>query len=724
MAGKDVPGYLDTARDFRERARDLVSRMTLEEKASQLRYDAPEIRRLGVPSYNWWNEALHGVARAGTATVFPQAIGMAATFDAALVQTEAEVISTEARARFHEFQRQGDQDIYKGLSFWSPNINIFRDPRWGRGHETFGEDPYLTGLLGKAFIRGLQGEGKYLKTAACAKHFAVHSGPEGLRHEFNAEVSEHDLRDTYLPAFSQCVRETGVESVMGAYNRVNGEPCCGSKTLLVDILRGQWGFQGHVVSDCWALKDFHTGHHVTADISESAALAMNSGCDLNCGTVYQWILAALRENLITEDQIDTAAVRLMTTRLRLGLFDPPEQVPYAGIAFTENDSPAHRELSLALAEKTLVLLKNEGGLLPLDQKKLQSVAVIGPNADSREALMGNYHGTASRWVTVLEGIQDLAGDDLRVYYAQGCHLYKDKTEDLSRPGDRIAEAVGAAAQADIAVVCLGLDGFIEGEEADPSYPFSGDKQDLSLRGDQLKLLQAVQATGTPVVLVMMTGSAMDLRWADSHVPAIVQVWYPGQQGGAAVARLLFGAFSPSGRLPVTFYRDTEKLPDFTDYAMQGRTYRYLRDEALYPFGFGLSYTRFSYETVSPAETRRAPGEEITVKARVQNTGSRPGEECVQLYVRAPETGCPRPNFSLRGVQKVFLDPGQGKDITFTLQPHDLSLIDNDGNRMLFPGRYEVFVFGGQPDGRTRKLLGTQPACFAVDLRGEQLALPY
>lgn len=510
---ENKPVYLDPSYSFEERAKDLVSRMTIEEKVSQMLYNSPAIERLGIPAYNWWNEALHGVARAGTATMFPQAIGMAATFDEELIYKVADVISTEGRAKYHASSKKGDRGIYKGLTFWSPNINIFRDPRWGRGQETYGEDPYLTARLGVAFVKGLQGNHpKYLKAAACAKHFAVHSGPESLRHEFNAVVSKKDLYETYLPAFKALVQEAKVESVMGAYNRTNGEPCCGSKTLLSDILRGEWGFKGHVVSDCWAIRDFHMHHHVTATAPESAALAVRNGCDLNCGNMFGNLLIALKEGLITEEEIDRAVTRLMITRMKLGMFDPEDQVPYASISYDFVDCKEHRELALDVAKKSIVLLKNDG-LLPLDRKKIRSIAVIGPNADSRQALIGNYEGTASEYVTVLDGIREMAGDDVRIYYSVGCHLYKDRVENLGEPGDRIAEAVTCAEHADVVIMCLGLDSTIEGEEMHESNIYgSGDKPDLNLPGQQQELLEAVYATGKPIVLVLLTGSALAVTW--------------------------------------------------------------------------------------------------------------------------------------------------------------------------------------------------------------------
>ncbi|HHW47923.1 MAG TPA: glycoside hydrolase family 3 protein [Clostridiaceae bacterium] len=704
----DIPAYKNEELSFEERAKDLVSRMTLEEKVSQMIYNSPAIPRLGIPSYNWWNEALHGVARAGTATMFPQAIGLAATFDENLVYKVAEVISTEARAKFHEFQRKNDHGIYKGLTFWSPNINIFRDPRWGRGQETYGEDPYLTGRLGVAFIKGIQGnDEKYLKAAACAKHFAVHSGPESERHSFNAVVSKKDLRETYLSAFSECVKEAKVEAVMGAYNRVNGEPCCGSETLLKKILREEWGFKGHVVSDCWAICDFHQHHKVTDSPHESAALALKNGCDLNCGNTYPKLLLAYKEGLITEEMIDEAVTRLMVTRMKLGLFDDPSKVPYTSIPFEVCDCDEHRKLALEASKKSLVLLKNQNNILPLDRNKIKSIAVIGPNADSISVLKGNYYGTASRYITVLEGIHEAVNERTRVYYAEGCHLYKDKVQGLAEPKDRFAEAISAAERADVVIMCLGLDPGIEGEEGDASNEYSnGDKKDLNLPGLQQELLEAVHAVGKPVILVLLSGSALAVSWADENIPAIIQAWYPGAEGGRAVAGLIFGDFCPSGKLPVTFYRTTEELPDFRDYSMKNRTYRYMQNEALYPFGYGLSYTKFEYGEIKISSDRINAGDNIECTVTVKNAGNWEAEETVQLYLRDVEASVEVPRWQLRGVRKVTLKPGEEKEASFLLTPKDMSLIDNDGKRILEPGVFEVFIGGSQPDKRSLALTGT------------------
>ena len=606
--------------EAKRKAKELVGKMTLEEKASQLRYNAPAIERLGIPAYNWWNEALHGVARAGTATVFPQAIALAAMFDEDLQEKIGEVISEEARAKYNGQSRHGDRDIYKGLTVWSPNINIFRDPRWGRGHETYGEDPYLTGRLGVRFIRGLQGNGKYLKTAACSKHFAVHSGPEAVRHEFNAEVNQKDLNETYLPAFKVTVQEGSVESVMGAYNRVNGEPACGSKTLLTDILREKWGFQGHVVSDCWAIRDFHVNHKVTATAPESAALAIKNGCDLNCGNTYLHILEALRDGLITEEDITVACERLFTTRFMLGLF--AEDCEYDRIPVTENDTDEHAALALEAAEKSMVLLDNNG-VLPLDPNRIRSVAVIGPNADSIQALEGNYNGTSSRYVTFLEGLRKYCeAKGIRVLYSLGSHLFKDRTSALAQENDRLAEAAVYAETADVTIACVGLDAGLEGEEGDTGNEyFSGDKKDLLIPESQRKLLTVLEKSAHKLITVIAAGSSLNVSGGDAKVFA----WYPGQAGGTALAELLFGEKNFSGHLPLTFYRDISDLPPFEDYSMQNRTYRYFSGEPLYPFGYGLSYSHYS--------VCGAVQEGNTVRAEVINNGPMAGDALVQIYVR-------------------------------------------------------------------------------------------
>lgn len=693
--------------ELRARAKELIGQMTLEEKVYQTLYNAPAIERLGIASYNWWNEALHGVARAGTATVFPQAIGLAATFDEDLMEQIGDAVSTEARAKFNMQQEFGDHDIYKGLTFWAPNINIFRDPRWGRGHETLGEDPYLTSRLAVRYIEGMQGhDEKYLKTAACAKHFAVHSGPEGLRHQFNAEVSKKDLYETYLPAFKACVQEAKVEAVMGAYNRTNGEPCCGSKTLLKDILRDEWGFEGHVTSDCWAIKDFHEGHKVTKNAEESVALAMNNGCDLNCGTLFVYLLDAVRDGLVSEERLDEALVNLFATRMKLGVFDKAEDNPYNKIPYSVVDSKPMQQLNLTVAKRCLTLLKNSK-ILPLDKEKIQTIGVIGPNADNRRALVGNYEGTASRYVTVLEGIEDYAkthlkanGEEMRVLYSEGCHLYKDRTSNLAARQDRLAEVKGVCKESDVVVVCLGLDAGLEGEEGDTGNEFSsGDKLDLRFPGLQNEVLEAAYESGKPVILLVLAGSAMDLSWADEHVDAIMQCWYPGAQGGNAIAEVLFGDANPEGRLPITIYRTTEELPDFTDYSMEGRTYRYMKNKPLYPFGYGLSYTTFETKNITFSSDEITP-EGIEVTADVTNTGDMDGTETVLVYVKAEREGTP--NAQLKGIAKVALKKGETKTVQIKLSEEAFGLCGDDGVKRVLPGTYRIIV-GKDGSGTVKKL---------------------
>lgn len=701
---------------FRKRAAELVAQMTLDEKAGQTLYNAPAIERLGIPAYNWWNEALHGVARAGTATVFPQAIGVAATFDEDLAGRMAEVIATEARAKYNAQKAAGDRDIYKGLTFWAPNVNIFRDPRWGRGQETYGEDPYLTSRLGVRFIEGLQEEEDgYRKAAACAKHFAVHSGPESVRHSFNAVVSKQDLYETYLPAFQSCVQEAKVEAVMGAYNRTNGEPCCGSKTLLQDILRQEWGFEGHVVSDCWAVRDFHENHMVTKTPLESAAMAMNNGCDLNCGCMFPNLCNAVLGGYVEEDRLDEAVTNLLECRMRLGMFEENGKVPFDRIGYDQVDTKDNRELNLEIARKGLVLLKNENNLLPLDLSAVHSIGVIGPNADSRKALVGNYEGTASRYVTVLEGIQDYVGDRARVYYSEGCPLFTDRVSALAQANDRISEVKAVCSVSDVVVVVLGLDATIEGEEGDTGNEFaSGDKIDLQYPGLQPEVLRTAYESGKPVILVSMTGSAMALEWEDSHIPAIIQAWYPGAMGGRAAAELIFGAYSPEGKLPVTFYRTVEELPEFTDYAMKGRTYRYMEQEALYPFGYGLTYASFEQgQTTADLDEITADGE-VTISTTIKNIGAIPGGQTVQVYVKALRDNTP--NAQLKGIRKVYLYPGQEKEVHITLKSSAFALYNEAAEFIVEKGEYAVYAGMQQPDRRSCELTGQQPARLTVSCK--------
>ncbi|MFL6229379.1 MAG: glycoside hydrolase family 3 C-terminal domain-containing protein [Pyrinomonadaceae bacterium] len=822
--------YLDPSIPIRQRVEDLVSRMTLEEKVSQMMNAAPAIPRLGVPEYDWWNEALHGVAFNGTATVFPQAIGLGATFNPRLVGRVAEVISTEARAKYHEAQRRGDRARFRGLTFWSPNINIFRDPRWGRGQETYGEDPYLTGRLGVEFVKGLQGDDpKYLKVVSTPKHYAVHSGPEPERHRFDAAPTERDLRETYTPAFRATVTEAKAVSVMCAYNRINGEPACANTHLLGDLLRGEWGFTGYVVSDCGAIDDIFRRHNFTKTPEEASAVAVKRGTDLECGDTYRALVGAVRQGRISEGEIDTAVKRLFEARFRLGMFDPPEMVKYAQIPFSENDSPAHRGLALEAARESVVLLKNEKNLLPL-RKDLQTIAVIGPNADDVQVLLGNYNGQPSRATTPLEGIRRHVSPQTKVLYAQGTPLMEtsgvtipasalhdlkaeffanrrlegapvltrdekavdfdwgmntpapgvpaddfsarwtgklvpavsgkyrlgataddglrvyldgkliaeDWTEHapttrtgevtleagrsydlkfeyfegrigavaklvwqppaLQMTGSPYAEALDAAKQADVVVLVLGISAQLEGEEMNVTEPgfAGGDRTNINLPARQEGLLKAVAATGKPVVLVLLSGSALAVNWADANVPAIVQAWYPGEEGGTALADVLFGDYNPAGRLPVTFYKSVEQLPPFESYAMEGRTYRFFKGQPLYPFGHGLSYTRFRYSGLKVSSPHVSSNEKLTVSATVENAGRVEGDEVVQLYVTDVEASVRVPVRSLAGVERVRLKPGERRTVSFTVEPRQLAVVRDDGRAFVEPGEFLLSVGGKQP----------------------------
>ena len=686
-----------TRDEARRKAEELVSRMTVEERAGQLRFDAPAIERLGISAYNWWNEALHGLARGGTATSFPQAIGMAAMFDDGLLEKIADAISTEARAKYNALSAEGDRDIYHGLTMWSPNINIFRDPRWGRGHETYGEDPYLTATLGCAFVHGLQGKGDTLKTAACAKHFAVHSGPEAQRHSFNAVATPKDMEETYLPAFRALVRDAGVEAVMGAYNRTNGEPCCANGPLMAK-LRDEWNFQGHFVSDCWAIRDFHQNHGVTGMPAESVTLALKAGCDLNCGCTYQHILKALELGMISEEDITRSAVRLFTTRFLLGTLGE-EGSEYDAIPYSMVECPDHLALAHRAALESCVLLKNSG-ILPLNPEDGSTIGVIGPNANSRVALVGNYHGTASRYVTVLEGIQDLTAGKCRILYSEGCALSEDRVEPLAQENDRIAEAVAVAKNSDKVILVLGLDETLEGEQGDTgNSSFSGDKENLLLPWTQRLLMKRVLDVGKPTMVVLMAGSAIDLTVAQDKAEAILLSWYPGAGGGRAVAELLFGKESPSGKLPLTFYRDDAllEMPQFTDYAMAGRTYRYYQGTPVYPFGYGLSYSSF---TVKKLEADRS-----CAKVLVRNEGAREAEEVIELYLHDEKSPLAPPNPVLCGFRRIRLAAGQEETFKVAISPDAFTVVTNDGKRIPGSGVWTLYAGFGAPDARTEELTG-------------------
>lgn len=849
-----TPPYLDTSLSFEERAEDLVGRMTLEEKVSQMLDRAPAIERLGVPEYNWWNEALHGVARSGLATVFPQALGMAATWNDSLMIRVATAISDEARAKHHEYVRSGQRNRYQGLTIWSPNMNIFRDPRWGRGQETYGEDPYLTGRIATQFIRGLQGDDPtYFKTIATVKHFAVHSGPEPERHEFDAVAGERDFRETYLPHFEVGIREAGAYSLMCAYNRVYGDAACGSDLLLQDILRDEWGFEGYIVSDCGAIRDMYSGHDLVGAPAEAAALGVRSGTDLNCGNVYPNLVAAVDEGFITETQIDTSLRRLMVARFRLGMFDPPERVRWTAIPFETVDQPSHRDLALEMSEESIVLLKNEDGTLPL-ASDVGTIAVIGPNADEWRMLLGNYNGIPSDPVTPLRGIREAVPAGTRVLHAVGSELAEGfpvmqpapstvfRTED-GRPGFDVAyygntgmegapvasavdstvvanwgeaaplpdldgddfavrwtaefqppqsgtyrlgltgtlryrlflddslvvqsvypngdgeypdprtvqsepleidssrsyrirvegeesygqadlqltwampavalaaEAVRAAEQADAVVMFLGLTPRLEGEEMSVQIEGfrGGDRTSIDLPGPQQRLLERIVEVGKPTILVLLTGSALAVNWADENVPAILEAWYPGQAGGTAIANVLFGEYNPAGRLPVTFYRSVDDLPAFDDYDMAGRTYRYFEGDPLYPFGHGLSYTTFQYGSLRTSATTIGAEGSATVSVDVTNTGSRAGDEVVQLYVRYPSSAVARPIRDLRGYQRVSIDPGETRTIQFQLDASSLRYWDPAEDRwVLEPGAVTLEVGASSADIRASAGIQVDP----------------
>lgn len=689
----------------RERAEELVNQMTVEEACSQLRYDAPAIPRLNIPEYNWWCEALHGVARAGTATSFPQAIGLGAAFDTELMGEIGEVIATEGRAKYNEYSSHGDRDIYKGLTFWSPNVNLFRDPRWGRGQETYGEDPYLISRLAVPFIKGIQGDGEYMKGAACAKHFVVHSGPEALRHEFNATASEKDLWETYLPAFEACVTEAGVESVMGAYNRTNGEVCCGH-SYIQSIIKDKWGFKGHFVSDCWAVRDFHEKHKVTKSNEESAALALNKGCDLNCGCTYVHLMKAYNKGLVTEETIRQAAIRLFTTRFLLGMFDETE---YDGLNYLDVETKEHIAVAKRASDESIVLLKNDG-ILPLDKDKNQVIAVIGPNADSRRPLIGNYYGTSSEYITAIEGIREAAGENTRILYSEGCDLSRKKPDPLSREYNCIAEAEAVMDRSDLVILVIGLNETLEGEEGDEGNHYaSGDKPDLAFPKPQQKLIDTVIKSGKPFITVVMTGSAMDLTLLSEHSSAIMQAWYPGARGGRSIGDIIFGKVNPSGKLPVTFYRNTDDLPDFEDYSMKGRTYRFIETEPLYPFGYGLTYSDVSIDEAR-IEGDRTSGAKISVTVR--NDSSMTAAEVVQVYAKSDDVDEAR-NGKLAGFARVTCEGGKSVDIVIDIPSENLRVVRQDGSRVLPEGEIKLYVGFGQPDARTEALTGKKSAVLTI-----------
>ena len=839
----DELAYQNPKLPVEQRVQDLVSRMTLEEKAAQVGHTAPAIPRLGVGEYNWWNEGLHGVARAGIATVFPQAIGLAATFDAPLMHEVADTISTEFRAKYSATVKpDGSTDWYRGLTVWSPNINIFRDPRWGRGQETYGEDPFLTSRMGVAFVTGLQGtDPKYLKTVATPKHYAVHSGPESTRHTVDVTASRHDMEDTYFPAFRATVTEAKAESVMCAYNSLNGQPACANTFLLEDHLRHDWGFQGYVVSDCGAIADVFGGHHFAPTAEQGVAVSFQAGMDVICGdyrhqmsTERTAIVNAVKQGLLPEADLDKALCRLFNARFRLGMFDPKSDVSYSKITPADNDTDAHRKLALRVAQEAIVLLKNTDGLLPL-KKDPASIAVIGPNADDLDALVGNYNGTPSQPVTILAGIKkrfpntkvnyvegtglvspvqkpiptealctdesckehglhadyfnnmkvegsptlsrvdatidfawgdtgmsaqllknysarwtgvlvppatgeyfigfsgqdgyrvwidnNLIVEDWRVHHPasietkkmhleQG-HAYAVKIEYFqdvrsaearfiwSPPDQAMKEAVEAAKNADLVVVAMGLSARIEGEEmkVDADGFAGGDRTKIDLPAPQEELLEKIHAAGKPVVLVLMNGSALSINWADANLPAILEAWYPGEEGGTAVAGAIAGDFSPAGRLPVTFYKSVDQLPPFEDYSMAKRTYRYFDGEPLYPFGYGLSFTSFAYKNVHVDHAKISAKDSVKISVEVTNTGAMAADEVVQLYLTHPGVAG-APLLAMKGFQRVHLDRKETKTVSFTLSHRDLSIVDPEGKHRVVPGTVQAWLGGGQPDKRS------------------------
>lgn len=690
---------------FNEKAKEIVEKLTLEEKCGLLVYDSKGVERMSIPDYNWWNESLHGLARGGTATMFPQAIGLAATFDCQLMQNVGNVIGTEARAKYNESSKRSDFDIYKGLTLWSPNINIFRDPRWGRGHETYGEDPYLTSRLGVSFVSGIQeNDGTYMKAAACAKHFAVHSGPEELRHGFNAEVSKIDLAETYLPAFEALVTEAGVEGVMGAYNRLNGQPCCASE-FLRSTLYDKWNFDGYFVSDFCAIDDFHEFHNVTASKTESAAMAINVECDLIAGnkTGCDDILDAYRKGLISEETINRAAFKVLRTRLRLGM---GAKTSYDDIGLESVDSPQSNQLSYEAAVKSAVLLKNDG-ILPIDKNKIKSLAVIGPNADSRAVLKGNYTGTASGYTTFLDGIK--SAYDGRIYYSEGSHLFMDKIEPFAHNDDRISEAVAAAEHSDMILLFVGLDASLEGEQGDTGNPYaSGDKENLMLPPCQQRLLKAMEKTGKPLVIILSSGSSVNPM--SSKASAVLQTWYCGSHGGKALADIIFGKVSPSGKLPVTFYESTELLPDFSDYSMKNRTYKYAENNVLYPFGFGLTYSEFKAKELSVNYNDNG----LEAKIEFENIGGRYSENVAQLYIRCSSKYFPL-NGRLCGFRRFSAESGESVTVTIQIDYESFLSVNENGERFLDKdAEFELFAGVSQPDTLSMKLGGEK--CLSVKVK--------
>ncbi len=707
----EKPSYLDTSLPLAERVKDLVGRLTLDEKVSLMNHPADGVPRLNIPAYNYWSEALHGVGRNGRATVFPQAIGMSATWDKELIHRVASAIGDEGRAKYHAaLRRNGYTDQYQGLTFWSPNVNIFRDPRWGRGQETWGEDPFLTGEMASAFVKGLQGDHpKYLKAAACAKHYAVHSGPEKDRHTFNAIVTKRELYDTYLPAFKRLVTEAKVESVMGAYNRTLDEVCCGSKLLIEEILRGEWNFQGHFVSDCGALSDFHLNHKVTKDAAESAALALQRGCDLGCDHVFNEIPEAIQRGLITEADVDRALARTLGTRFKLGMFDAPEEVPFTSISPDVVACDEHRQLAYRTATEAVVLLKNKNNILPI-KPSTKKIFVTGPTATSVEVLLGNYYGFNDQMITLLEGITGRIPEGMGMEYTSGAML-KHPREIKS------TWAPGMAQSADFAIVCAGISSFLEGEEGESLLsPMNGDRDTISLPESQVNYLKELSIHGVRIVLILTGGSPIALGELEDMVDAILFVWYPGMEGGRAVADVLFGDISPAGKLPVTFPRSLDQIPAFDDYCMTGRTYRYMTVEPLYPFGFGLSYSCFEYSDLQLDKTEIPAGDSLDVSVTLHNSGTRDSAEVVQFYLCDLQASTIVPLHHLVGFERVVLKAGESQTVKFRLTPEMMSFYNDEGNLTLEPGEFRLEVGGCSPGKRGQDLGAPQPVTAMFEVK--------
>ncbi len=707
---KEPPIWRDPSKPLKARAEDLIRRMSLAEKVAQLQggqSGAPRIERLGLPAYNYWNEALHGVANNGVATVFPEPTGGASTWNPELLRQEGTVIGVEGRAKFNDYasQHNGDSKWWTGLDYWTPNINIFRDPRWGRGQETYGEDPYLTGVMAAEFIKGIQGDDPdYMLAMACAKHYAVHSGPEADRHRFNAQPSERDLYEMYLPQFETAVRQGHVAGVMSAYNALNGVPCSASAFLLTDLLRKQWGFDGYVVSDCDAIRDVWSQrlHNYVKTPEEAAAAAVKAGCNLCCGGGYNALVRAVQQKLVSEKEIDEALYRTLWIRLRLGLFDPPEKVPYSKYTIKDNDTPEHGQVALEVARQSLVLLKNDG-ILPLDRSKYKRIAVIGPNGDCKSMLEGNYHGSASHPISILDGIKRLAGPGIEVTFALGSPnttsrrtaAWSQQDNTTNRPLEELkAEALAVAEKADLIIYAGGLTPAQEGEGLD--------RDSIELPECQQTLIKALHEKGKPIVMVNCSGSAVALPWESENLPAILQAWYPGQSGGQAVAEVLFGDVNPSGHLPVTFYRATADMPAFADYSFSNRTYRYFTGRPLFAFGHGLSYTKFTYQDGKLASGKVPVNGTAKVSFKLENAGARDGTEVAQVYYRHVNSKVPQPRLVLCGFSRVPLKRGESRTVTIEVPTTHLRYWDTEKKQYVVePGGYEILIGAASDDIRLK-----------------------